>query len=732
MPSPLSFQDLFGYTHIEPSVTGLIEVETTEGIRPNTFNDLILVSAFRSGPTGVMKRHRTLSGLAALRDPDRTGDRGVALARAAKGSFADDGVFGAADILSVRVDSASTPALASSRTLAGTAFVGGGAVGGGCFKVATADLGGHTTRAWGKLVASATLGLGKATAYRKLSVGDDARLYEGDLLGIAFNLKYGGAAATSVMSIDPDKCVLTISAPAVSTEKLTLNAVTYVFTGTPGAGEVLVAPGATFATTGNALVAALAVNSPELAVSIVVGSSTAIITLTGGVTGFKPSGSTGASIAVLNSGLAARLRIVQGSGGNAADAVDLPFANNLYKTIGQLAGYLDSLPNVVCKLDPHALSSAPSSSLDIVNGNANLGVDIKTPTDGYDVTNFTAACVTWLNTKTRDTFVGTVLSQFGSPTNDTLAVALTGGRTSPILTGPDYDATLDLIAANTEVGGILLMDSSDPVVWALVNTWISEQRTLGKWFRAYLGCAPGVTANDAINYAGALDSSRVRLVQQRVGFFTSTGTISYVDPIFLAAMLAGGCAGNKPWVHPLTNKRLRIAGIEPTDNHAVEVRERMLDGGVTVIKEESGTFRVTLQVTTSRDPDRRMPRVVSEIDTVDSIDASFRNAFLPFRGKWAGVNFGAQVFGVGGKVLQRFADEGAIAQSTDEQGVVTPAWQWGSPAFTYLAGVLNCEYQVRVPGELNHASLHGVAEYARFIGNTTGVVEKINSTIPVK
>lgn len=715
MPSPLSFQDLFGYTHIEPSVTGLMEVETELSPRPNTFNDLIIISPFRSGPTGTLERSRTLSHLQSLRDPDRTGDRGVALGRIAKAPFADDGVFGAADILSLRLDSATNPAAASSRTVQDGSNHD-------VFKVSTADLGGHTARAFSELVADGT-GPGGSKTYRKLTLGDDTKLYVGEKLGLALNIKYTGAGTTANVTVCPEKAVLTVGPTTPTTgDKVTVNGLVYTY-GTPTGQEIAVVPGANFGTAATALANAIATNQPSLSASVAIGATTAVVTITGGA---KASvAGTNVALAV-QAGATGRLFVTAASA--TADNLDIPFSNNLYRSIGQLASFIDSQPNYTCSLNAYALSSDPCSGLDHVSG-----VDCKAPADGLDLTQYAAAITAWVNTKTRKNFVAENKDQAYAPANDASGrVALAGGRSPVTYTTADFDAALDIVSANVEVGGVLLVDSDSAAVWSLVNTWIGEMRSQGKWFRAYFGCPAATLPDQAINLAGSLDSSRCRLTQQRVGVFSTANTIEYLDPIFFAAMLAGGVCGNKPYIHPLTNKRLRIAGIHPDDSHSVEVRERLLDGGITVVKAENETFRVALHVTTSRDPDRRMPRIASEIDTVDMVDANFRQAFLPFRGKWATVNTGAQVFGVGGAVLTNFVKEGALTPGYDTNDVYVPAYRWEEPAFTLYAGVLSCRYEVRIAGELNHASLHGNAEYAKLVGTVSGGVQQITSTVPVK
>jgi len=197
--------------------------------------------------------------------------------------------------------------------------------------------------------------------------------------------------------------------------------------------------------------------------------------------------------------------------------------------------------------------------------------------------------------------------------------------------------------------------------------------------------------------------------------------------------MAGGSAGNRPYVNPLTNKRLRFAGLHEDDSFDLLTRESLLEGGITVVKREEDRIVVALHVTTSHDPDRRMVRIASEIDTVDSIDSDMRAAFLPFRGKWANANIGARVIGVGGGVLNFFAREGATTAGVDETGTARSAWNWGNPPFVIDAGVLKLAYQVFIGGELNHISEHGQAEYQRLVGSLGGGgVAELSTAVPIR
>lgn len=222
------------------------------------------------------------------------------------------------------------------------------------------------------------------------------------------------------------------------------------------------------------------------------------------------------------------------------------------------------------------------------------------------------------------------------------------------------------------------------------------------------------------------------MVVQRFGIFRpDTRSIDYLHPIFFAAALAGAAAGNRPFVKPLTNKRLRFAGLHPDDSLPVETREALLEAGITVAKQEADRLVVALAVTTSRDPDRRMARIMSEVDTVDLIDSAVREAFLPFRGQWADRYITGRVTGTLAKVLQEFVDDGALVAGTSVEGEFVPAWRFPTdPPFVINAGTVELAYQVYIGSEIDHIDAYGRATYQRLVGDVSGGTLDRAVTVP--
>jgi len=716
--SPLRFVDVFGFGHIEPSVTGIIRLQDTEPVRSDPVNDLIILSAFRSGTPLAVNRFRTLTALTNYCDPDRTGDQGVALARMSKLGIGEQDMFGAADILTCRIDAA-TPSIVDVKqadVILGT--------------ITTADYGSQTRRARRKIEA------GTLPNSKKLTLRDDSagRVFSRDNLGPALDIRYGangiGNASTATLTIRRHGGIVSYLDQPSDADKLSVNGQVYEFDNDANVspGSVLVSIGATANATFTALADAINANAVGVTASIDTGSAT--VTLAAPDDGLVLNLIVGVTFTVAAAGDAASLRIVlAGDQTDGTTDLTVPLTSQSYKSISQLAAFINNQVGYTAKVHSTANKSMASSGLDVV-----AGIDVKTAT--VVLTAYMEAIADFVKHSTRGNYTMTIAVR-GIPDNDVDGVGqptfvyFTGGAT-PIVTIDDWENALNALDANIEKGGIILADTDDPSIMVMITEFIIEQRSAGKWFRAYCGTQPGLTADEVLEISAALDHSRVRLHSQRCGVFGSDGQITYLDPIFLAAALAGGAAGNRPYQNPLTNKILRFTGIHPEDMFDLLTRESLIDGGVTVVKVEEGLVKVALHVTTSRDPDHRMARIVSEIDTLDNLDSDVRARFLKYRGRWVNGQTNPTVIGEMVQLLGLYTSLGALVAGVDDFGVARGPWKLPDPASVIEAGVLQVFYDVFIGGELNHISIEGGAEYQRLLGSLSGNQVSASTAVPIR
>jgi hypothetical protein len=699
MANPLEFFDLFGARHIEPSITGLIELETEEAVNPTLVNQLVIMGPFRGGEPKRLRLFNTISALRTVHDPDNVGDLGVALAAMARAPFADPDVFGAQQIATVRTDKA-TPGVYVLKT--GTTPIGA---------VRTADYGvqNNSARLAIQHVASGAVRLTVQTP--------SGRQYSADL-GLALQVQYVGTAGGSkTVEVVPSNASVTYGAQPADADTLTVNGVTFEFdnNSTVGAGAVRVEIGSSLAATMGNLAAAI--NAAGIGV-------TATATPTGVMLSGPQSGvvvaSTGTAPTIVRSGKAARVRLAVGG----TVVADFSLSQPAYNTVGGLMRAVQSVSGWEATLPSSEARFLDSRTLDFTSA------PLSAAPSAAVLTAYLGAIRAWLTSSTQGQFtvdVGADVGAFNATDNTDLSYGFKPDVTAGSFSGAstvagtitDWRDALDVVAAQFERGAILLVNSEDASVITEVASWVEEQRTLGRWFRAYFGAQAGVSQSQVEALVAQIDSPRCRVAVQRLGVVKGS-SIEYLPPVFAAAILAGGASGNRPWVKPLTDKRVRVVSIHPGDNYTVETREALIEAGVTVFRQDEDGVKVALHVTASRDPIRRMPRIASEVDTVDHIDSEMRAAFGRLRGTWAGGNIAAAVFSIGSQVLQQFADAGALIPGRDVSGQRVPPWQWLDPAFTVSAGVLKMDYAVRIGGEINHISQHGRANYARIVATAGG------------
>lgn len=709
MSSPLEYFDPFNIRHVEPSVSGLVRLQETEPVRPDPVNDLIMLGTPRSGQPNVLRDFLKLASIADYHDPDRQADQFVALARTAKTAIAEQDMFGAARIRTVRVGSPTQ----SERVLKAGAT--------SLISIKTADYGSHTRRSRCLVEPGTTVANSK-----KITLSDDnpGRTYVGDDLGVLLSIQYTGNGSACALTIRRAGATITFTDQPADTDKVTINGIIFEFDSTGGvtSPNIAVTVGADVDATAAALAVAINANVPGVTADANASNNTVVLSAPqdGVVVSVT---SPGLDFSQTPTGAPVNLRtVVTGATDGSAD-LDLPLSATQFKTIGQLASFINSQLGYTCSVASVRVDKAiPSTGLDVVSS-----VAIKA--SAVQLTGYVAAIANWVNTRTQGVYVATVIAP-GEPDEDTSgAVGFTGG-TTPVVTVTDWEAGLNVLSAGVEKGGVILADTDDPVVQAMITQFIIEQRANGKWFRAVFAAPPATTPAQATTIAGSFDHSNVRLVCQRLGVLDATGTVTYLDPVFFAAAVAGGMCGNRPYVNPLTNKRLRFVGIHPNDDFDQVTRESLLEGGVTVAKSELGTVKISLAVTTSRDPDRRMARIASEIDTLYEIDATIRDRFLKYRGRWADERVVGEALGDLRAVLAEYRRLGALVNGVDPAGNPRSAYQMGSPAVAINAGALEAFYDLFIGGEINHVAIVGGADYQRLVGIETG--SNANVAVPIR
>jgi hypothetical protein len=139
--------------------------------------------------------------------------------------------------------------------------------------------------------------------------------------------------------------------------------------------------------------------------------------------------------------------------------------------------------------------------------------------------------------------------------------------------------------------------SGDPAIHALADAHVSYMSNIGlKERRAICGTAAGTTDLQAIDAAKALNSDRTSLVHLGHYNYDAAGKLALFPPYISAALLAGMFSGVNPGT-PLTNKTIKVRGLErdlrnPTDT------DMLILGGVLCLENTEAGYKVVKSIST--------------------------------------------------------------------------------------------------------------------------------------
>lgn len=213
-------------------------------------------------------------------------------------------------------------------------------------------------------------------------------------------------------------------------------------------------------------------------------------------------------------------------------------------------------------------------------------------TTAFNVTADLQAVVDWIN---------------GAQEGYLTAVRATGAGTKPAVSsakflagGSDGTTTIDDWAEafealqNVDVQWITPV-SADGAIHAMVDAHVSYMSNVaGKERRAIVGMATGSTDLEAIAAAKALNSDRTSVVH--IGNYNyKNGKLVLFPPYITAAMLSGMFSGVNPGT-PLTNKSIKVRGLErdlrnPTDT------DQLILGGVLCVENTDQGYKVVKSIT---------------------------------------------------------------------------------------------------------------------------------------
>ena len=274
---------------------------------------------------------------------------------------------------------------------------------------------------------------------------------------------------------------------------------------------------------------------------------------------------------------------LQAPSGTTVATIDL----NAYPTVQELVDRINVVPSFAASvLDGNGQKPA-LNGLDYVTTQ-----DVKTA--DYVATAHLQAQVDWFNS-VGEGFVDAVRAAgVGGSLANIAFTYLSGGSDGTVTNTEWSNAFTTLQTADVQW---VVPITSDAAVHAMADAhcvFMSNVQRMER--RAIVGTAVATTDTAAITAAKALNSDRTSLVHLGFYDYDANGAYTLFPPYILAALLAGAFAGVNPGT-PLTNKAVKVRGLErklrnPTDT------DQLILGGVLCVEETPTGFKVVKSIST--------------------------------------------------------------------------------------------------------------------------------------
>lgn len=266
-------------------------------------------------------------------------------------------------------------------------------------------------------------------------------------------------------------------------------------------------------------------------------------------------------------------------------AVDVAFAD--FGTVSALVDKINSLGGYTAQVLDRSDNEATLNGLDFVTSQ-----DVKTA--AYTVSADLQAIIDWFNTVAFEYVTASRPDAVGTVPANIPYTFMTGGSDGNTITTDWYDALTAL--QNKDVQWVAAT-TGDAAIHALIDTHVDfASGTLRRERRAILGTDLGTSDAQALEAAKALNSKRTSLVHIGHYKYALSGKLELRPAYMTAALIAAGFAGTNPGT-PMTNKTLKVQGLErdllnPTDT------DELLLGGVLPVENTDSGYKVVQSITT--------------------------------------------------------------------------------------------------------------------------------------
>ena len=294
---------------------------------------------------------------------------------------------------------------------------------------------------------------------------------------------------------------------------------------------------------------------------------------------------------------------------------------NTYSTVQTLVDRLNAVTSIAATvLD----GNADKPSLNGLDGIASQ--DIKTTL--YTAKGTLQAAIDWFNSA-GEGYVNATRPAAATKVPVNLAFTYLAGGADGSVTNTEWASAFETLQGE-DVQWVVPL-SGDGAIHAMVDAHVSYMSNIARMERrAICGTASATTDAQAILAAKNLNSDRTSLTHLGIYDYDNSGNLVMFEPYIAAAMIGGAFAGLNPGT-PLTNKSLKIRGLErklrnPTDTDA------LILGGVLCLEDTRTGYKVVQSITTWLTNQNYNRREISVGVALDFVMRNVRNAVDEIRG----------------------------------------------------------------------------------------------------
>lgn len=259
-----------------------------------------------------------------------------------------------------------------------------------------------------------------------------------------------------------------------------------------------------------------------------------------------------------------------------------------FSTVQRLIERISAEADWTVELLPGAANTAALRGLDALTE-----VDVKTAE--VTVTAHLQAVIDWINSAAEDLVTAERVTGAGTPPANVAFTYLSGGTDGTSLNA-DWAAAFDALQAE-DVQWLAPL-SAEPAVWGMADSHCQFMSTVGRRERrCFVGNNRDLDPEQAAADAATINSDRTSYVYPAFYDYDGLGRLTLMPAYQMAAMIAACFASLTPG-EPMTNKALRIRGLEVPIAVPGDTDYLIQSGVLSVHQAIRGGYRVTKSIST--------------------------------------------------------------------------------------------------------------------------------------